>query len=104
MQRRLRWLDVMQDVRVSVAEPASRAVLTLTILLTVGLGIGATTAIFGAVDAAFLRPLPYADPDVWCGSTPMRRRSSSVLGRRLPCARVTADALRTHCGLHRIER
>ena len=37
--------------------------MTLTIVITVGLGIGATTVIFSAIDAALLRPLPYADPD-----------------------------------------
>jgi putative ABC transport system permease protein len=37
--------------------------MTLTIVVTVGLGIGATTTIFAAVDAALLRPLPYARPD-----------------------------------------
>lgn len=35
--------------------------MTLTIVVTVGLGIGATTVIFSAIHAALLRPLPYAD-------------------------------------------
>ena len=55
--------DLAQDLRICLRGVRRAPVTALVIVLTVGLGIGATTAVFSAVDAALLRPLPYKDPD-----------------------------------------
>ena len=67
MQRGLMLQDLMQDVQVSARSLMRVPMLALTIVITVGLGIGATTVIFSAINAALLRPLPYANPErlVW---------------------------------------
>ncbi len=50
-----------RDVRHSVRSLTRTPALSLTIVLTVGLGIGATTAIYGVTDTVLMRPLPYPD-------------------------------------------
>src|SRR5262245_63553913 len=55
--------DLLQDLRVTLRGLLRAPMMTLTIVVTVGLGIGATTVIFSAVHAALLQPLPYADAD-----------------------------------------
>src|SRR6516165_164653 len=57
--RWLWWDALRQDIRVGVRLLARTPVWTLVAALTVALGIGATAAIFGVVNAALLRPLPF---------------------------------------------
>ena len=52
-----------QDVRYGLRQLRCNPAFTLTAVITLGLGIGATTAIFSAVYALLLRPLSYRDPD-----------------------------------------
>lgn len=52
---------IWQDMRHAVRQLRRNRGFTLTAVLTLGLGIGATTAIFSAVYTLLLRPLPYAD-------------------------------------------
>jgi putative ABC transport system permease protein len=54
--------DLRQDLRIGLRGLLRAPMMTLTIVATIGLGIGATTVIFAALHAALLRPLPYADP------------------------------------------
>ncbi len=51
------------DVRFAMRSAVRSPLFALTVIATLGLGIGANTAIFSFVDALLLRPLPYPDPD-----------------------------------------
>ena len=61
--RRDWWRGVSLDVRYAVRALRKRPVFAAAAILTIALGIGATTAIFTVVNGVLVRPLPYAAPD-----------------------------------------
>jgi len=54
---------ILQDVRVTLRAFRRSPGFPLTAIATLALGIGATTAIFTALSAVLLKPLPYPNPD-----------------------------------------
>ena len=77
------WLDaLLQDLRYAVRGLARQPIHTAAAVLTLALGIGATTAIASVLHAVLLTPLPYQEPDrlvqVWERNIPRNRQRNVV--------------------------
>src|SRR5215471_8527506 len=55
--------QLVQDLRYAVRKLIGAPAFTLAAVVTLAIGFGATTAIFSTVNAALLRPLPFAHPE-----------------------------------------
>jgi predicted permease len=78
------WIGtLMQDVRYALRGFGRNPLFTISVLITLALGIGATTAVFSVVDRILFRPLPYAEPNriVSIGFVHPLERQEFVMGR-----------------------
>jgi len=58
-----RWFDAWSDVRFALRSLRHRPGLTVAATLTLAIGIGATSTVFGVIKRVLLTPLPYENPE-----------------------------------------
>src|SRR5690348_14407580 len=54
--------DLIRDARLAVRQSSRTPVLTIVVILSLALGIGANTAIFSAIETIMFKSLPVQDP------------------------------------------
>jgi putative ABC transport system permease protein len=54
---------MFQDLRLALRNFRNHPAFTCAVVLTLALGIGANTAVYGVVDGVLLHPIPFPSPD-----------------------------------------
>src|SRR5687768_14508494 len=98
--RRAQWWDALtQDIRYAFRLLQRSRGFTVVVVLTLALGIGANTAVFSAVDAALLRPLPYGEAgnvvSIWSRYVPESGEDHEWMSLSAPELRDYAAATRS---------
>jgi len=72
--------ELLRDVRFRLRAIARRPAMTIVAVLSLALGIGANSAVFGLVDGMFLRPWSVEEPDelVWVRHRAVEGQGGSV--------------------------
>jgi putative ABC transport system permease protein len=72
---------LVRDLRYAVRTLRRDAALTTFAILIIGVGVGASTTVFGVVNALWLRPLPFDDPErlVWVANGPSENLSRQAV-------------------------
>ena len=92
--------DFLRDLKFAARRLFQSPGLSLVVVATLAVGVGANTAIFSFVDGVLLRPLPYLESDRlvlicetnaerlgnWCGASPANMRDWVRLSRTLESA------------------
>lgn len=63
--RRFRWggMEWLREARLAVRALVRAPLFTVTVVVTLAVGVGANAALFAVINAALLEPLPYPSPD-----------------------------------------
>jgi putative ABC transport system permease protein len=80
---------MLEEFRYAVRSLSRNPGFTLVAVLALGLGIGASTAIFSVVNAVLLKPFPFPDSDrlVMLWEQPSTEKRNMINGRQISCCR-----------------
>ncbi len=95
---------LLQDLRAAILGMRRAPGFAATALVTLALGVGATTAVFSIVRGVLLRPLPYSDPNRLVRVWEERPGGSSAAGNRWLSRSTYAGVAGSHANARRARR